>query len=43
MSGEQNVKANSSNSSSPISFSVSTGGRLFDGKALRPPNNTKYK
>jgi len=41
ISGEQNVKASSSNSSSPISFSVSIGGRDFDCTGLRPPDNIK--
>lgn len=38
ISEEQNVKAISSSSSSPISLSLSIGGRDFIGKGLRPAN-----
>lgn len=41
ISGVQKVEANSSNSSSQISFSVSIGGEAFTGNVLRPPTKTK--
>lgn len=37
ISGEQNFKAKSSNSSSPISLQESIADRDFNGKPLRPP------
>lgn len=42
ISEEQNVKAISSSSSSPISLSLSIGGRDFTGKALRPPTYMQF-